>query len=137
MKTNKHIILSVISAATLMTLLTFTVHSQTKTGPLTQIIIYKGEVAGTGTGINAFKLMVGEEITVTAKGIDKEGNDVPIWPTWKSDKELSIRVVEGRSKTAIVKALKEGAPAYFSAVYITDDGKKVTGGVMGEIKPKK
>lgn len=76
-------------------------------------------------------------MTVTAKGVDAEGHDVPIWPTWKADKELSIKVVEGRSKTAVVKALKEGAPVFFSAVYITDDGKKVIGEVMGEIKAKK
>ncbi|MCX8015450.1 MAG: hypothetical protein N2748_05470, partial [candidate division WOR-3 bacterium] len=100
--------------------------SQEKHGPLAQIIIYKGETAGTGTGITTFKMTIGEEMTVTAKGVDKEGNEVPIWPTWKADKELSIRVVEGRSKTAVVKALKEGAPVFFEAVYITDDGKKVT-----------
>ena len=114
-----------------------TAYSQAKDGPLTQIIIYKGEVAGTGTGITTFKFMVGDEMTVTAKGVDADGHDVPVCPTWKADKELSIKVVEGRSKTAVVKALKEGAPVFFSAVYITDDGKKVIGEVMGEIKAKK
>jgi hypothetical protein len=113
-----------------------TAQSQEK-GALALIIIYKGEVAGTGPGITAFKLTVGEEMTVTAKGVDEKGNDVPIWPTWKADKELSIRVVEGRSKTAVVKALKEGAPLFFSAIYITDDGKKVTGECIGEVKAKK
>lgn len=137
MKTYKHNILILIVLVVSGIFLISTAAGQQKHGPLTQIIIYKGEVAETGTGITTFKLVVGEEITVTAKGVDENGNDVPIWPTWKADKELSIRVVEGRSKTAIVKALKEGAPVFFSAVYITDEGKKVTGEVMGEVKPKK
>jgi uncharacterized protein YpmB len=120
-----------------MFLLSTVALAQEKGGALDHIIIYKGEIAGTGTGITSFKLVVGEEITVTAKGVDKEGNEVLIWPTWKADKELSIRVVEGRSKTAVVKALKDGAPVFFSAVYLTDEGKKVTGEAMGEVKPKK
>lgn len=137
MKTNKQNILILIVLVVSGMFFTSTAIGQQKHRPLTQIIIYKGEVAGTGTGITTFKLAVGEEITVTAKGVDENGNDVPIWPTWKADKELSIRVVEGRSKTAVVKALKEGAPVFFSAVYITDEGKKVTGEAMGEVKPKK
>ena len=139
MKKNKHLALVLlVGAAILILLSSVSAYSQEKHGPLAQIIIYKGEAAGTGTGITTFKLTVGEEMTVTAKGVDKEGNDVPIWPTWKADKELSIRVVEGRSKTAIVKAIKEvGGAVFFSAVYITDDGKKVTGEAMGEVKPKK
>ena len=111
--------------------------SQEKSSSPEQIIIYKGETAGTGTGMSSFKLTVGEEIIVTAKGIDLEGKEVPIWPTWKADKELSIRVVEGRSKTAVIKALKEGAPVFIEAIYITDDGKKITGIVGGEVKSKK
>jgi len=136
MKTYKHNILILIVLVVSGISFISTAVGQQKQGPLNQIIIYKGEVAGTGTGITTFKLVVGEEITVTAKGVDENGNDVPIWPTWKADKELSIRVVEGRSKTAVVKALKEGAPIFFSAVYITDEGKKVSGDVMGEVKPK-
>lgn len=93
-------------------------------------------MAGTGTGITTFKLTVGEEIKVTAKGVDTEGKEVNIWPTWKADKELSILVVEGRSKTIVVKALKEGAPLFISAIYITDEGKKVKGEGMGEVKAK-
>lgn len=137
MKTHKHIILVLVGAAFFGSLFLSTALGQEKHGPLTQIIIFKGETAGTGTGITTFKLIVGEEITVTAKGVDENGKDVPIWPTWKADKELSIRVVEGRSKTAVVKALKKGAPVFFSAAYITDDGKKVSGEVMGEVNPKK
>jgi uncharacterized protein YpmB len=137
MKTSKYMILILTGAVIFVSLFLSTALGQEKHGPLTQIIIYKGETSGTGVGITTFKLTVGEEMTVTAKGIDENGKDVPIWPTWKADKELSIRVVEGRSKTAVVKALKEGAPLFFSAVYITDDGKKVTGEVMGEVKPKK
>jgi uncharacterized protein YpmB len=137
MKTNKHITMILVCVAITMFLSSVVAYAQEKSGALSQIIIYKGDVAGTGTGITTFKLTVGEEITVTAKGVDSEGKEVPIWPTWKADKELSIRVVEGRSKTAVVKALKEGAPVFFSAVYITDEGKKVTGEVMGEVKAKK
>lgn len=137
MKTNRQNILILIVLVVSGIFFISTAVGQQKHGPLTQIIIYKGEVAGTGTGITTFKLVVGEEMTVTAKGVDENGNDVPIWPTWKADKELSIRVVEGRSKTAVVKALQEGAPVFFSAVYITDEGKKVTGEAMGEVKPKK
>ncbi|MGB9774183.1 MAG: hypothetical protein ACP5JH_02720 [Bacteroidota bacterium] len=126
-----------VSALALLATSTFVALGQTKGGTLSQIIIYKGDTPGTGVGLTAFKLAVGEEITVTAKGVDAEGNDVPIWPTWKADKELSIRVVEGRSKTAVIKALKEGAPVFFSAIYITDEGKKVIGEVMGEVTKAK
>lgn len=137
MKPNRNFSAILVGAAILTLLGSMTANAQENHGPLSQIIIYKGETAGTGTGITFFKLTVGEEMTVTAKGVDAEGKEVPIWPTWKADKELSIQVVEGRSKTAIVKALKEGAPVFFSAVYITDDGKKATGDTMGEVKPKK
>lgn len=117
-------------------LLFFVLNTQVHSSTLEQIIIYKGKIAGTGPGITSFKLTVDEEITLTAKGVDKDGNDVAIWPTWKADKELSITVMEGRSKTVIVKALKTGAPIFISALYITDDGKKVKGEVMGEVKEK-
>ena len=137
MKMSKFITFIIMGAVVLVAFPVLTAYSQAKHGPLTQIIIYKGEVAGTGTGITTFKFTVGDEMTVTAKGVDADGHDVPVWPTWKADKELSVKVVEGRSKTAVVKALKEGAPVFFSAVYITDDGKKVIGEVMGEIKAKK
>ena len=134
MKMSKFITFIIMGAVVLVAFPVLTAYSQAKDGPLTQIIIYKGEVAGTGTGITTFKFMVGDEMTVTAKGVDADGHDVPVWPTWKADKELSIKVVEGRSKTVAVKALKPGAPLFITAIYITDDGKKVTGEAMGEVK---
>lgn len=137
MKTNKHIISMVIAVAVLSILWAATTLAQDKPGLLSKIIIYKGDVPGTGPGLSVLRMTVGEEVTVTAKGVDEKGNDVPIWPTWKADKELSIRVVEGRSKTAVVKALKEGGAFFFEAVYITDEGKKVTGSVAVEVKAKK
>jgi hypothetical protein len=88
----------------------------------------------TGVGMNGFKLAVDQEILIFAKGIDKAGKEVPVYPTWKADKELSLAVVEGRSKTVVVKALKAGAPLFITALYLTDDGKKVTGEVMGSVK---
>lgn len=65
MKTHKHIVLVLVGAVILGSLFLSTALGQEKQGPLTQIIIYKGETAGTGTGLTAFKLTVGEEITVT------------------------------------------------------------------------
>lgn len=103
-------------------------------GPLDRIVLYQGEEAGTGTGINGFKLGVGDTMFVTAKGVDVDGNDVPIWPTWKCDREMTITAKEGRSKTAIITGIKVGEPVFFSAVYITDDGKKVVGEAMGKVK---
>ena len=103
-------------------------------GNLDSIILYFGDKPGTGVGINAFKLVVGEEMTITATGVDTAGIDVPIWPTWKADRELSIKVVEGRSKTVVVKALKAGAPLFITAIYIDDNGKKFTGEAMGTVK---
>lgn len=137
MRIAKHVIF--FSAMCILFCLTFSATTaQAEAGTLDAIIIYKGDTAGTGTGIGVLKLKVGEEVTVTAKGVDSEGKEVPIWPTWKCDRELSIRVVEGRSKTAVVKALKESTTAaFFEAVYITDEGKKVTGTVAVEIKPEK
>lgn len=127
---NKVLALTLILAALLVFL-----PSLQAAGPLEQITIYKGEKAGPGTGMISFKLAVGEEIIVTAKGVDKDGLEVSIWPTWKADPELSIKPVEGRSLSAVVKALEAtSAPLFFSAVYKTDDGKKVVGEVMGQVK---
>lgn len=109
-------------------------------GKLEEIAIFKVTDLNTpsatlvGTGMNGFKLTVGEEIYVMAKGRDENGKEVAIWPTWKADKELSISVVEGKSKIAKIKALRKGAPISFSAIYIDDSGKKYEGGVMGEVK---
>ncbi|MBU4267413.1 MAG: hypothetical protein KJ808_00985 [Acidobacteria bacterium] len=109
-------------------------------GTVDQIIIYKVadpntlSATLTGTGMNGFKLTVGEEIYVMAKGVDVDGKEVAIWPTWKAEKELSLSVVEGKSKVAKIKALQKGAPLFFSAVYIDDAGKKHKGEVMGEVK---
>jgi len=136
MKRNKYIAFGLMGITALIAFVITTAYSQEKPGELSQIILFKGEKAGTGTGIVSFKLKVGEEMTVTAQGVDKDGQDVPIWPTWKAEKELSIKVVEGRSKTVVIKALKEGAPLFFSAIYITDEGKKVVGEAMGEVKPE-
>ena len=136
MKRNKYIAFGLMGITALIAFVITTAYSQEKPGELSQIILYQGEKAGTGTGIISFKPKVGEEMTVTAQGVDKDGKDVPIWPTWKADKELSIKVVEGRSKTVVIKALKVGAPLFFSAIYITDEGKKVVGEAMGEVKPE-
>jgi len=87
-----------------------------------------------GVGINGFTLAVGEEMIVIAKGVDANDKEVPIWPTWTGDKELSLMVVGGRSRAIVVKALKTGAPLFFTALYITDGGKKVKGEAMGKVK---
>ncbi|MCX7991319.1 MAG: hypothetical protein N2999_04680 [Proteobacteria bacterium] len=120
----------------LMSITATIVFSQEKHRSPSHIIVYKGETAGTGPGIGVLKMNIGEEITVTAAGFDSEGKEVPIWPTWKADKELSIRVVEGKSKSAVIKALKEG-PSFFEAIYITEEGKKISGGGAVEIKAKR
>ena len=59
---------------------------------------------------------------------------MPIWPTWKCDKELSVQVVEGKSKTIKVKALKAGEPLFITAIYIDDNGKTFKGEAMGTVK---
>jgi len=112
-------------------------------GKLDQILIFKITDPNTpsaslvGTGMTGFKLTVGEEILVMAKGVDENDNEVAIWPTWKADKELSVSVVEGKSKVARIKAVKAGEGAiFFSAIYIDDSGKKYVGEVMGEVKEK-
>jgi hypothetical protein len=111
-------------------------------GQLDGIIVFKVADAGVtsaslkGTGMNGFKLTVGDEIFIMAKGNDSDGKEVAIWPTWKADKELAVSVVEGKSKVVKVKALKAGAPLFISAIYIDDTGKKHEGGVMGEVKEK-
>jgi len=103
-------------------------------GDLDMIIFYAGDKAGTGVGMTYFKLEVGKDMMITAKGVDKDGNDVPIWPTWKCDKELSVQVVEGKSKTIKVKALKAGEPLFITAIYIDDNGKTFKGEAMGTVK---
>jgi len=103
-------------------------------GVLDDIILYAGDKAGTGVGMTYFKLEVGKDMMITAKGVDKDGNDVPIWPTWKCDKELSVQVVEGKSKTIKVKALKAGEPLFITAIYIDDNGKTFEGLAMGTVK---
>ena len=103
-------------------------------GDLDMIILYAGDKAGTGVYLTYFKLEVGKDMMITAKGVDKDGNDVPIWPTWKCDKELSVQVVEGKSKTIKVKALKAGEPLFITAIYIDDNGKTFKGEAMGTVK---
>jgi hypothetical protein len=102
---------------------------------LDSIIIYKGEVAGTGPGLSVIKMALDEVVTVIAKGVDAEGNEVLIAPTWKADKELTIIQVEGKGKTVKIK-LKEApaVAAYFECVKIREDGKKITAGVAVELK---
>ena len=103
-------------------------------GDLDMIILYAGDKAGTGVGIGVFKLEVGKDMMITAEGVDEDGKDVPIWPTWKCDKELSVQVVEGKSKTIKVKALKAGEPLFITAIYIDDNGKTFKGEAMGTVK---
>lgn len=111
-------------------------------GQIDNIVLFKVADASVtsasliGTGMNGFKLTVGDEIFIQAKGFDKDGKEVAIWPTWKADKELVLSVVEGKSKVVKVKALKAGAPLFISAIYIDDTGKKYTGEGMGEVKEK-
>ena len=105
-------------------------------GDLDAIIFYVGDKdkAGTGVGLTYFKLEVGKDMMITAEGVDEDGKDVPIWPTWKCDKELSVQVVEGKSKTIKVKALKAGEPLFITAIYIDDNGKTFKGEAMGTVK---
>lgn len=136
MKVNKQIVVYLMGAIILTTFLMSTSYSQEKSGELSQIIMYKGEISDTGIQISNFTLTEGEEMIVTAKGVDKDGNNVPIWPTWKGDKELLVSTVEGRSKTAVVRALKAATEVSLSTIYVTDEGKKVTKEITGEIKRK-
>jgi hypothetical protein len=112
------------------------IQAQSADEALSQIILYPGDVTGTGTGIGSIKLAVGEEMTITAKGVDKDGKEVNIWPTWKADKEFALTVVEGRSKTVVVKALKAGAPLFVTCIYKTDAGNIVKAEAMGSVKEK-
>ena len=115
-------------------------YAQSADSALASITLYKvtDPMATTaslvGVGINGFTLAVGEEMIVIAKGVDANDKEVPIWPTWTGDKELSLTVVGGRSRAVVVKALKPGAPLFFTALYITDGGKKVKGEAMGKVK---
>ena len=128
-----------LSVATVLLLSGALVAQALDTG-VEQIILYKvadkmaTSAPLTGVGMNGFKLAVGEEMIIFAKGVDANGKEVAVWPTWKADKELSVSVVEGRSKTVVVKALKAGAPLFVTAFYITDDGKKIKGEAMGSVK---
>ncbi|MHB8095917.1 MAG: hypothetical protein ACYDH0_13375 [Candidatus Aminicenantales bacterium] len=136
----KGILLSVIFLIAASAGAVYALAPQSLDAGLEQIVLYqvtdKMATAAplTGVGMNGFKLAVGEEIIIFAKGIDKAGKEVAIWPTWKADKEVAVSVVEGRSKTIVVKALKPGTPLFITALYMTDEGKKVTGEVMGTVK---
>ena len=118
----------------------FFLSAQTADSELASIVLYKvaDPMATTaslvGVGINGFTLAVGEEMIVIAKGVDANDKEVPIWPTWSGDKELSLTVVGGRSRAVVVKALKTGAPLFITALYITDGGKKIKGEAMGKVK---
>jgi hypothetical protein len=136
----KGILLSVVFLCALAFSGVYAFAPQSLDAGLEQIVLYQvtsktaTSAPLTGVGMNGFKLTIGEEIIILAKGIDLTGKEVAIWPTWKADKELAISVVEGRSKTVVVKALKAGAPLFVTALYITDEGKKVKGEVMGSVK---
>lgn len=128
--------LLLIALVSLVMLPAGTAVAQSADEALSQIILYPGDAAGTGTGIGSIKLAVGEEMTITAKGVDKDGKEVNIWPTWKADKEFALTVVEGRSKTVVVKALKAGAPLFVTCIYKTDGGKILKAEAMGSVKEK-
>ncbi len=99
------------------------------------IIVYKGETPGTGPGVSVLRLAVGEEVILVAKGVDSEGKEVLIAPTWKADKEISLITVEGKGRCTKVR-LKE-APAglaFVTVVVIRDDGKKVSTDIAVELK---
>ena len=113
---------------------TFMMATECNDKALSQILCYKGEKPGTGPGISTLKLTVGESVTITAKGVDDEGKNVPICPTWKADSELSLRPVLGKGRSIIIKALKPAIAAFVTATVITEDGKKVTCDIAVEVK---
>lgn len=102
---------------------------------LDSILVYKGETPGTGPGISVLRLAVGEEVVLVAKGVDSEGKEVFIAPTWKSDKEISLETVEGKGRCIKIR-LKEApsVSAFVTVVVIREDGKKVSTDVAVEVK---
>ncbi len=140
MKNTSRVIIVLLFCSFLAISLSF---AQSSDAALSQIVIYKvADKAATassltGTGINGFKLTEGEELILMAKGTTSDGKEVEIWPTWSCDKELSVSVVPGRSKTVVVKALKKGTPLFITAYYLTDGGKKIKGEAMGTVIEKK
>jgi hypothetical protein len=102
---------------------------------LDSILVYKGETPGTGPGVSVIKLAVGEEVVLVAKGVDSEGKEVPIAPTWKADKEIALITVEGKGRCIRIR-LKEApsVSAYVTVVVIREDGKKVSTDVAVEAK---
>jgi hypothetical protein len=102
---------------------------------LDSILVYKGETPGTGPGVSVLKLAVGEEVVLVAKGVDSEGKEVPIAPTWKADKEITLITVEGKGRCIRIR-LKEApsVSAYVTVVVIREDGKKVSTDVAVEAK---
>lgn len=104
-------------------------------GSLDSIYVYMGETPGTGPGIGVLKLSVGEEVVIVAKGVDSEGKEVLIAPTWKADKEISLLPVEGKGRCIKVR-LKEApsVAAFVTVVVIRDDGKKISTDVPVEVK---
>lgn len=102
---------------------------------LDSILVYKGETPGTGSGVSVLKLAVGEEVVLVAKGVDSEGKEVLIAPTWKADKEISLITVEGKGRCIKIR-LKEApsVAAYGTVVVIRDDGKKVSTDIAVELK---
>ncbi len=94
---------------------------------LDSIAVYKGETPGTGPGVSVIKLNVGEEVTLVAKGLDSDGKEVFIAPTWKADKEIALITVEGKGRS--IRARLKEAPsvtAFLTVVVIRDDGKKIS-----------
>jgi len=102
---------------------------------LDSILVYKGETPGTGPGVSVLKLAVGEEVVLVAKGVDSEGKEVPIAPTWKADKEITLITVEGKGRCIRIR-LKEApsVSAYVTVVVIREDRKKVSTDVAVEAK---
>jgi len=85
-------------------------------GPLFQIQVSPGSP----------KTTVGGKIVLTARGVDKEGREVSINPTWKSDPEGRVEPSVG--KTVTFTALKPGV----CYVEVSQDNVKATVGI--EIK---
>ncbi len=102
---------------------------------LDSIIVYKGETPGTGPGVSVLKLAVGEEAVLVAKGVDSQGEEVFIAPTWKADKEIALIAVEGKGRCIKVRLTEAPSVASFvTVIVIRDDGKKVSTDVAIEVK---
>ncbi len=106
------------------------------TGDVVITVFYKAATPTSGKDTQMLELKVGEEITISVQGLDKDGRDIGACvASWKADSEImKLTPVAGNCKATKVKALKAATATVLTAVFTGAKGNKIESNLKGAIK---